>query len=87
MRLSNGYIDRRPLMERDSSGVFALVGLDGFVVRAQLLNDASGERSLAMETTEHRARCSACGVRAVIHGRRRVVVPDLLVADLPAVLV
>jgi hypothetical protein len=32
MRLSNGYIKRRPLMERDGSGVSALLGLDGFVV-------------------------------------------------------
>jgi hypothetical protein len=31
MWLSNGYIDRRPLMERDGSGVSAL-RLDGFVV-------------------------------------------------------
>ena len=37
MRLFNGYIDRRPLVERDRSGVSALVGLDGFVVTAQLL--------------------------------------------------
>jgi hypothetical protein len=41
MRLFDGYIDRRPLMERDGSGVSALVGLDGFVVCAQMLDDAS----------------------------------------------
>jgi hypothetical protein len=29
LRLSNGYIDRRPLGDRDSSGVLALLGLDG----------------------------------------------------------
>ena len=43
MRLFNGYIDRRPLMERDGSGASTLLGLDGFVVRAQLLEEASGE--------------------------------------------
>jgi hypothetical protein len=32
MRLSNAYINRRPLMDRDGSGVSALLGLDGFVV-------------------------------------------------------
>jgi transposase len=87
MRLSNGYIDRRPLMERDGSGVSALLGLDGFVVCAQLLDDDSGEWWLAVETTEDRAWCPACGVRAVGHGRRRVVVRDLPLADRPVVLV
>jgi hypothetical protein len=70
MRLFDGYIDRRPLMERDGSGVSALVGLDGFVVCAQLLDDASGEWWLAVETTEDRAWCPSCGVRAIGHGRR-----------------
>ena len=74
-------------MERDGSGVSALVGLDGFVVCAQLLDDASGEWWLAVETTEDRAWCPACGVRAVGHGRRRVVVRDLPLADRPVVLV
>jgi transposase len=87
MWLSNGYIDRRPLMERDGSGVSALLGLDGFVVCARLLDDSSGEWWLAVETTEHRAWCPACGVRAVGHGRRRVVVRDLPLADRPVVLV
>ena len=74
-------------MERDRSGVSALLGLDGFVVCAQLLDDASGEWWLAVETTEDRAWCEACGVRAVGHGRRRVVVRDLPLADRPVVLV
>jgi hypothetical protein len=87
MRLFDGYIDRRPLMERDGSGVSALVGLDGFVVRTQLLDDASGEWWLAVETTEDRGWCPACGVRAVGHGRRRVVVRDLPLAGRPVVLV
>ena len=87
MRLSNGYIDRRPLMERDGSGVSALLGLDGFVVCAQLLEASTGEWWLAVETTEDRASCERCGIRAVGHGRRRVVVRDLPLADRPVVLV
>jgi transposase len=74
-------------MERDGSGVSALVGLDGFVVRAQLLDGPSGEWWLAVETTWDRAWCPSCGVRAVGHGRRRVVVRDLPLADRPVVLV
>jgi hypothetical protein len=35
MWLFDGYILRRPLMERDGSGVSALVGLEGFGVTAQ----------------------------------------------------
>jgi hypothetical protein len=50
MRLFDGYIDRRPLMERDGSGVSALLGLDGFVSTAQLLDETSGEWWLAVET-------------------------------------
>ena len=74
-------------MERNGSGVSALLGLDGFVVRAQLLDEASGEWCLAIETTEDRGWCPTCGVRAVGHGRRRVKVRDLPLADRPVVLV
>ena len=74
-------------MERDGSGVSALVGLDGFAVCAQLVDNASGEWWLAVETTEDRAWCETCGVRAVGHGRRRVVVRDLPLADRAVVLV
>ena len=74
-------------MGRDGSGVSALVGLGGFVVTAQLLDDASGEWWLAMETVDNRAWCEICGVRAIGHGRRRVVVRDLPMADRPVVLV
>jgi zinc-finger of transposase IS204/IS1001/IS1096/IS1165 len=87
MRLFDGYIDRRPLMERDGSGVSALLGLEGFVVCAQLFDDAGGEWWLAVETTKDRAWCPACGVRTVGHGRWRVVVRDLPLADRPVVLV
>jgi hypothetical protein len=54
MRLFDGYIKRRPLMERDGSDVSALVGLDGFVVTAQLLDAGSGEWWLAVQTVEDR---------------------------------
>ena len=74
-------------MERNGSGVSALLGLDGFVVRAQLLDEETGEWWLAVETTEDRAWCPTCGVRAVGHGRRRVKVRDLPMADRPVVLV
>ncbi|MGH2477028.1 MAG: ISL3 family transposase [Candidatus Limnocylindrales bacterium] len=74
-------------MERDGSGVSALVGLDGFVVTAQLFDDDSGEWWLAIETTEDRAWCDACAVRALGHGRRRVVVRDLPMAGHPVRLV
>jgi hypothetical protein len=40
-----------------------------------------------VETTEDRAWCPTCGVRAVGHGRRRVKVRDLPIADRPVVLV
>lgn len=74
-------------MERDGSGVSALLGLDGFVVTAQLFDDDSGEWFLAVETTEDRAWCETCATRAVGHGRRRVVVRDLPIAGRPVRLV
>jgi transposase len=75
-------------MDRDGSGVSALVGLDGFVVRGQLLEESTGEWWLAVETTEDRAWCEQCGgVRATGHGRRRVMVRDLPITDRPVVLV
>jgi len=87
MRLLNGYIDRRPLMDRDGSGVSALVGLEGFVVTAQLLDGTSHEWWLAVETSEDRAWCETCGVSSTGHGRRRVVVRDLPIGERPVVLV
>jgi transposase len=85
MRLSNGYIDRRPLMEHDDRGVLALLGFDGFAVCAQLLEQSTGEWWLGVETLEDRAWCERCGVRAPGHGR--VVVRDLPISDRPVVLV
>jgi transposase len=57
------------------------------VVCAQLFDEASGEWLLAVETSDDPAWCPACGVRAVGHGRRRVVVRDLPLADRPVALV
>jgi hypothetical protein len=74
-------------MERDGSGVSALLGLYGFVVRTQLLVESTGEWWLAVETLEDRARCARSGVRATGRGRRRVVVRDLPITDRPVVLV
>src|SRR4249919_2680587 len=74
-------------MEHNGSGVSALGGLGGFVVRAQLLDEDTGEWWLAVETVEDRGWCPTCGVRAVGHGRRRVKVRDLPMADRPVVLV
>ena len=74
-------------LRSDGSGVSALLGLDGFVVCAQLLEASTGEWWLAVETTGDRAWCETCGVPAVGHGRRRVVVRDLPLADRPVVLV
>src|SRR5262245_43083451 len=74
-------------MEQNGSGLSALLGLDGFVVRARLLDEATGEWWLAVQTIEDRAWCPTCGIRAVGHGRRRVEVRDLPIADRPVVLV
>ena len=63
----------------------ALVGLHGFVVRAQVLE--AGEWWLAVETTAAVVGCWGCGTRAGGHGRRRVVVRDLPVAGTPVRLV
>ena len=69
----------------DSGGVTSLVGLDGFVVRAQVHD---GEQWwLAVETTAAVAGCESCGSWAVGHGRRRVKVRDLAIAGEPVMLV
>jgi len=69
----------------DSGEATALLGLDGFVVRAQVHD---GEQWwLAVETTATVTGCEACGARAVGHGRRRVKVRDLPIAGEPVTLV
>jgi len=73
------------LKKERSAGATALLGMDGFVVGAQL--DVDGERWLAVETTADVVGCEACGTRAVGHGRRVVRVRDLPMAETPVVLV
>jgi transposase len=68
-----------------SDGATALLGMPGFVVRAQI--EEQGEWWLAVETTAEVVGCELCGTRAVGHGRRRVRVRDLPIADRPVVLV
>ena len=60
------------------SGATALVGLGGFVMKAQVERD--GEQWLLVETTAAEASCDGCGVRAVGNGRRRAMVRDLPMA-------
>ena len=69
----------------DSGEVTALLGLERFVVCAQVHD---GEQWwLAIETTADVAGCEACGSRAVGHGRRRVMVRDLPIAGEPVTVV
>jgi transposase len=56
-----------------------------FVVGAQI--DIDGEWWLAVETTASVVGCQGCGTWSVGHGRRRVRVRDLPMADRPVVLV
>ncbi|MDQ3146577.1 MAG: ISL3 family transposase [Actinomycetota bacterium] len=72
-------------MKHRSEGATALLGMPGFVVGAQM--EIDGERWLHVETTADVVGCSACGTRAVGHGRRRVVVRDLPMAGRPVVAV
>lgn len=68
-----------------SEGATALLGLDGFVVGAQV--EVDGEWWLLVETMADVVACEACGTRAVGHGRREVRVRDLPMADRRVVLV
>lgn len=68
-----------------SGEVTALVGLDGFVVDAQV-HDGQ-QWWLAIESTPEVAACEVCGTRAVGHGRRLVKVRDLPIAGEPVTLV
>jgi hypothetical protein len=47
MRLFDDYIKRRPLMERDGSGVSALLGLDGLTQRGGRGSRVGGVGQLA----------------------------------------
>lgn len=68
-----------------SDGATALLGMSGFVVSAQMLED--DEWWLLVDTAADRVGCPNCGVRAVGHGRRRVEVRDLPIAGRPVRLV
>ena len=68
-----------------SQGATALVDMADFVVGAQVL--VEHEWWLYVETTADVTGCSACGTRAVGHGRAPTTVRDLPVAGRPAVLV
>jgi transposase len=69
----------------DGSGsATSLLGLDGFVVRAQVLTD--GEWWLSVETAAALG-CPDCGVRATGHGRPKVQVRDLPIGGVPVRLV
>jgi transposase len=68
-----------------SDDATALVGMPELIVGAQVLRD--GEWLLAVETRADRAWCPSCAVRAVGHGRSRVLVRDLPIAGTPTVLV
>jgi transposase len=56
-----------------------------FVIGAQLA--VGRELWLMVETTSEVMGCEGCGTRAVGHGRRRLKVPGLSMADRPVVLV
>jgi transposase len=61
-----------------------LLGLDGFEVLAAQV--AAGEWQLEVQTTATVVGCQGCGVRAELHGRRRVRVRDLPIGGRPVVL-
>jgi transposase len=69
----------------EGTGATALVGLDGFVVKSQIVRDS--EHWLLVETTAASAWCPGCGVRAVGNGRRNVIVRDLPIAGKATVIV
>jgi transposase len=68
-----------------SEGATALLGMEDFVVGAQL--EVDGELWLLVETAVDAVGCDACGTRAVGHGRREVRVRDLPIGDRRVVLV
>ena len=68
-----------------SQGATALLGMDGFVVGAQV--DDGDDVLLMVETTADVVGCEGCGTRAVGHGRRQVKVRDMPIGDRRVVLV
>jgi transposase len=67
-----------------SASASRLLGLDGFEVLAAEV--VGGEWQLDVETTATVVGCAGCGVRAELHGRRRVGVRDLPIGGRPVVL-
>jgi transposase len=67
-----------------SASASRLLGLDGFEVLAAEV--VGGEWQLDVETTATVVGCVGCGVRAELHGRRRVGVRDLPIGGRPVVL-
>jgi transposase len=67
-----------------SASASRLLGLDGFeVLAAQVV---AGEWQLEVQTRATMVGCQGCGVRAELHGRRRVRVRDLPIGGRPVVL-
>ena len=70
--------------QHSSASASRLLGLDGFeVLAAQIVG---GEWQLEVQTTATAVGCQGCGVRAELHGRRRVQVRDLPIGGRPVVL-
>jgi transposase len=67
-----------------SASASRLLGLDGFAVLAAQV--VAGEWQLEVQTTATVVGCQGCGVRAELHGRRRVRVRDLPIGGRPVVL-
>jgi transposase len=67
-----------------SASASRLLGLDGFAVLAAQV--VAGEWQLEVQTTVTVVGCQGCGVRAELHGRRRVRVRDLPIGGRPVVL-
>jgi transposase len=67
-----------------SASASRLLGLDGFEVLAARV--VGGEWQLQVQTTATVVGCQGCGVRAELHGRRRVRVRDLPIGGRPVVL-
>jgi transposase len=67
-----------------SASASRLLGLDGFEVLAA--EAVGGEWQLTVQTTATVVGCWGCGVRAELHGRRRVRVRDLPIGGRPVVL-
>jgi hypothetical protein len=74
-------------MERDGSGVSALLGLDGFVVSAQVLDEAAASGGSRWRPPRIGPGASPAACERSAMARRRVVVGDLPLADRPVMLV